>query len=287
MRLSFSTNAFIRYSVCEAVKKIASIGYEGVEILADVPHMYMGSAKKADIARLKDVLDSSGLAASNINANTARGYSANNSTPLFEPTLASSDERVRRWRVDYTKKCVDLAAALGAPNVSVTSGQIPPGSSPEEALEQLKKSLEEIALYAQKTGVKVGLEYEPGYLIEYCFELAFLINEVNSGHFGANLDIGHSHIAGEDPEEVFKTLGEKVFHMHLEDIKDRRHFHLIPGLGDIDFERVLGLGAKYSYSGFAAVELYTYPHEPELAAATAFEYLKAFDVWDFTGKEVR
>ena len=40
MKLSFSTNAFVRFSVPEAIEIIAKTGYSGVEILADVPHLY-------------------------------------------------------------------------------------------------------------------------------------------------------------------------------------------------------------------------------------------------------
>ena len=40
LKLSFSTNAFARFSVPEAIEIIAKTGYSGVEILADVPHLY-------------------------------------------------------------------------------------------------------------------------------------------------------------------------------------------------------------------------------------------------------
>jgi sugar phosphate isomerase/epimerase len=40
MKLAFSTNAFKKYSLQDSIKKISTIGYEGVEILADVPHAY-------------------------------------------------------------------------------------------------------------------------------------------------------------------------------------------------------------------------------------------------------
>ena len=51
MKLSFSTNAFVKYPVCEAVRKIAAIGYEGVELLADVPHLYADSVTTAELSQ--------------------------------------------------------------------------------------------------------------------------------------------------------------------------------------------------------------------------------------------
>jgi sugar phosphate isomerase/epimerase len=37
MKLAFSTNAYPRFSFPEAVRRLAKIGYAGVEIRADVP----------------------------------------------------------------------------------------------------------------------------------------------------------------------------------------------------------------------------------------------------------
>src|SRR4051812_41287707 len=38
IRLAFSTNAFKKNTLAEAIGEIARIGYGGVEIMADVPH---------------------------------------------------------------------------------------------------------------------------------------------------------------------------------------------------------------------------------------------------------
>ena len=41
MRLAFSTNAYVRYPLEEAIESIARLGYDGVEILADRPHAFL------------------------------------------------------------------------------------------------------------------------------------------------------------------------------------------------------------------------------------------------------
>lgn len=275
MRFSFSTNAFIRHTVLEAIDSIAAAGYDGVELLADIPHLYVHTLRASDIKKLRASLVKNRLAVSNINANTVRGYYENGTAePMFEPCLTDPDQDIRQWRIDYTKKCIDLACVLDCPNVSVTSGPIQPESTPEEGIEALKKALREIMAHAETKKVKIGLEYEPGLLIESSSELSCLINEIGSDYLGANLDMGHSHVLGEDPEFTVKLLKDRIFHVHIEDIKDRKHFHLIPGTGDMDFKKLLALFEKSSYSGFITVELYTYPHKPEEAARRSLEFLK-------------
>lgn len=275
MRFSFSTNAFIRHSVFDAVEKIASAGYEGVELLADIPHLYVPALKSRDIKRLRETVTRLGLTVSNLNANTVRGYSGSGSVnPMFEPCLTDPDPEVRAWRVDYTRRCIEVARELGCGNVSVTSGPVQPESTPEEGVEFLRGALREIAAHAEEEGVRVGIEYEPGLLIESGSELSCLINEIGSPMIGANLDMGHSHVLGEDPEATLDLLDGRVFHVHLEDIKGGRHRHLIPGTGEMDFAFLLDLFEKRSYGGFLTVELYTYPHKPEEAARRSLEFLR-------------
>ena len=40
MRLAFSTNAYLKHPFEEAAGRIAKLGYEGLELLADVPHAW-------------------------------------------------------------------------------------------------------------------------------------------------------------------------------------------------------------------------------------------------------
>lgn len=275
MRLAFSTNAFVRFSVIEALERIASLGYEGVEILADTPHLYASSASDSDLERLKVVLERCGLAVANLNANTAMGYYGRTFwEPLFEPSLANPDQTAREWRVAYSKRCIDLAGILGCQNVSLTSGRLVPGCAPEDALKYLRDSLETVVEYAERAGVRIGIEYEPGLLVERCQELQALIEAVGSPCLGANLDLGHSHILGEDPETVIASLFHRIHNIHLEDIRGQKHYHLIPGSGEIDFGRLLRILRNHGYDGFITVELYTYPHAPEMAARESFAYLK-------------
>ena len=275
MRLSFSTNAFVRYSIFEAVEEIAAIGYQGIELLADAPHLYADSVASSDLNELKRVLDRTGLVVANVNANTAVGYYGRQFwEPLFEPSLANPDGDLRQWRIAYSKKCIDIACILGSPYVSLTSGRPLPGVSPEQSIEFLRDSLQELLKYAEDKSVRIGIEYEPGLLVERCEELLMLIEDVNSPYLGANLDLGHSHVLAEDPETVVNALDGKIFHIHVEDIKARKHYHLIPGTGDIDFAELFGILEAHNYEGFATVELYSYPHEPEAAARQSFSYLK-------------
>ena len=68
MRLAFSTNAYLKYSFAEAVRRLAGIGYAGVEIMADVPHAWPAFLLDEQKQALRDALAKNNLAVSNINS---------------------------------------------------------------------------------------------------------------------------------------------------------------------------------------------------------------------------
>lgn len=275
MKFSFSTNAFVRFPVLDAVERIAAMGYQGVELLADAPHLYADSVTDTVLTKLQESLHRTGLKVASINANTAVGYYGREFwEPLFEPSLANSDRTLRQWRIAYSKKCIDMARILGASCISVTSGRMLPGVAPKESMSLLRESMTELLDYAENKSIRIGIEYEPGLLIERHEELAAFIGEMDSPYLGANLDLGHSHVLGETAEAVISGLSSRIFHVHLEDIRGGKHYHLIPGTGDIDFSRLFTSLDRIGYSGFATVELYTYPHRPEAAARQALDYLE-------------
>jgi len=277
VQLAFSTNAYTRYDLSEAVRRIADHGYEGVEILADTPHAYLPEFGNTDWDRLETALDETGLAVSNINANTAMGY-YDDAPPsaFFDPTIITANHDDRRWRIEYTKQAIELASAVGAPAACITTGRPLPGNPPDQAREYLLDSLDELTNYAEEAGVSLGIEYEPELLIECTDEVLTLIEDIGSDALGVNLDIGHSAVYGEDPAESIRRCAGHITGIHLEDIVGGRrgkHYHEIPGKGDTEFRPVFEALADIGYTGFATMELYTYPDAPDEAAATAIEEL--------------
>jgi protein FrlC len=74
MRYAFSTNAYTRFSLVEAIQRIHACGYKGIEILVDVPHAFPDRLSSNEISEITKVLEQTGLSVNNINANTALGF---------------------------------------------------------------------------------------------------------------------------------------------------------------------------------------------------------------------
>src|SRR6476659_4380489 len=109
MKLAFSTNAFTRFSLRDAIAAIKEAGYQGVEILADVPHAYPGKIDAELTGDVRKALDSTGLAVSNVNCNCSFGYWKDAPPePYFEPSLISPNPGHRARSEEHTSELQSL-----------------------------------------------------------------------------------------------------------------------------------------------------------------------------------
>ena len=67
MKLAFSSNAYTNYSLSESILDISQIGYDGVEVLCDVPHAFPLPLSEDKISEIKKDLRKNRLEISNIN----------------------------------------------------------------------------------------------------------------------------------------------------------------------------------------------------------------------------
>ena len=117
MKFAFSANAFLRFDILETIKIISSIGYTGIEIMADIPHAFPLDLTPTRIREIRTALRDHGLAVSNVNAFMHRADG-----DMYHPSWIESDPVLRAKRMDYTLRCIELAAELGASNISTEPG---------------------------------------------------------------------------------------------------------------------------------------------------------------------
>jgi protein FrlC len=274
VRLGFCSNAYTRFTLEQAIDRVASHGYAAIEILFDQPHFWPEGSDPSRVDRLAEQLARRSLAVSNVNANTAVGfYPMRPDENLFGPSLASSDPEARARRIDHIRAAIRLAARLGCANVSVTSGAAESDHPPAVAQDVLRESLREVLSTAREHRVRVGLEAEPGLLLERSAEVGELCEEIDDPVLGFNLDVGHAKVCGEDPARVIERYGGRIWHLHLEDIAGSKHYHLVPGLGDVDFVAIAAALRDVGFAGYASVEVYPYKADPDAAAAAAYAAL--------------
>src|SRR5215510_11524343 len=270
MQLAFSTNAYMRYSFAETARRLAAIGYTGIEIMADVPHAWPAGLLDDQKQAIRQALANNHLAISNINAFMMNAIS-DARQKYWHPSWIEPDPHYRQVRIDHTKRALTLARELGAPCITTEpGGPVEKGASWSAALKLFVEGLKPVLEHAEKEGVLLLVEPEPDLLIERADQFLELMQHLDSPAVGLNFDIGHFYCVGDDPAATVPRLARYTRHYHLEDIAATRvHHHLIPGEGAIDFRATLAAIKATGYDGWITIELYPYVDDPDAAARTA------------------
>lgn len=127
---------------------------------------------------------------------------------------------------------------------------------------------------ADSEGVRIALEPEPGHRVDTTESFVALCDELgNHPALCCNFDIGHSYLLDPAIGDSIRRLGDRIAHVHIENMADYTHLHLVPWEGEIDLAGVLADLDRIGYAGSLAFDYYNDAYEkvmPDVA-----NYLRA------------
>lgn len=271
MKLAYSSNGFKKFDILETIDILAELGYDGIEILQDIPHAFPPETTDDRLKEITKRLSERNIEISNMNAFMTYGYIDN-----WRPSFVEAEESDRRLRIDHTIRCIEMAAKLGAKTLSTQPGGPMEGVDNAWANKVFIEAMEELADHAEKAGVTLLVEPEPDLTIETSDQFIEFKKAVPSEAIALNFDIGHFFCVNEDPIKLVDKLLPYTKHYHLEDIAANRvHEHLIPGTGAIDIPGVLKAIKNTGYEGFITIELYPFQTTAIETAKQSYDYVKS------------
>ena len=152
MQLAFSTNAYLNHSFAETARRLATIGYRGIEIMADVPHAWPAYLLPEQKQAIREALATNKLAISNVNAFMMHAVN-DHRQKYWHPSWIESDANYRQVRIDHTKRCLTLAKELGAPCVTTEPGGPLEGRTWAECLKLFVEMLKPVPTTLDRIGV--------------------------------------------------------------------------------------------------------------------------------------
>jgi len=275
MKLAYSSNAYMNFSIEETIARIAALGYGGLELLADVPHAWPAGLLPERRRAIRDCLARHQLQIANVNGFMMNAV-ADPRQPYWYPSWIGPDPHYRAIRREHTRRALTLAHELGSPSIQTEpGGPLEEGQSWKDAAALFREEFMPCVEVAEALEVLLLVEPEPGLMIETFGQYLEFVERIDSPWVGLNFDIGHAYCVGEDPQEWIAPMAPHTRHYHIEDIASSRvHQHMIPGRGAIDFEAVLRQIEATGYDGWVTVELYPYIDDPDAAGREAKEYLE-------------
>ena len=274
MKYAFNTWAYSSYpaflpayTLDEAIRRIAGIGYDGVEIGCAAPHAwppYLSSSRRREIKRL---LDSCHLEAVSLLPTPGGGPGLNPASPLAEEREAT---------IKYYNEVIDLAADLGAGKVLYIAGWQIFGTSRQQAREWSKQCLDNISAYAEAKNIVIVVEPTAAStnLIETADDALELMRSAGRENVKAMLDTLHVVYRNDIPADYVRTMGKDLVHVHVSD-KDR----ILPGEGRVDWLGFMQALLEAKFDGFVTMEIGfdSRLSDPDQIARTALSFLKGIE----------
>lgn len=275
-RLGYNTNGLAHHRLLDALRLVEALGYEALAITPDPGHLDPFELTSTALADVRGWADDLGL---DLVVETGSRFLLDAERKHF-PSLLEPDRVDRARRLDFLKRCVDMAAALGAPVVSIWSGSCHGELDEGAQWDHLCQGVDALVAHARGAEVTIGFEPEPGMFLETLAQYDTLREKLGWARgdearpFGLTLDVGHCLVNGEDVAASIATYASELVNVHLDDIKGRVHEHRMFGTGDLDLTATLRALAASGFAGVASVELSRDSHRGAAAAAEAMAHLR-------------
>ena len=274
MKYAFNTWAYSSfpawlpcYPLDEAIRRIAAIGYDGVEIGCAAPHAWPAYLSKERRAELRNLLEVSGLQAVSLLPTPGGGPGFNPASPLPEEQEAT---------VRYYNEVIDLASDLGAKKVLYIAGWQIFGTSRQQAWDRTKNCLDQIASHADKKGITIVAEPTAAAtnLIETADDAMELMRSVARDNVKVMFDTFHALYRNEIPADYVRAMRDDLVHIHVSDSN-----RVIPGEGRVDWIGLMQALNECGYDGYLTMEigLDSRTADPDQIARTALKFLKGIE----------
>ncbi len=273
MLYGYNTNGFAHHRLEDALAILADLGYGSVALTLDhhALNPYDDDLPR-QLAAVCGVLERRGLRC--VIETGARFLL--DPWRKHQPTLLSPEPDRRRVRLDFLLRSVSIARDLGADVVSFWSGTPEDGAPAEVCWERLAEACRRLCVEAERLGVRLAFEPEPGMFIDTMARFAELRGRVDHPLFGLTIDVGHLHCQGETPMgQHLRDWRDRLWNVHIEDMRRGVHDHLMFGEGEIDFPPVLRTLHEIGYAGGVHVELSRHSHDAVRTARRALQFLQA------------
>ncbi len=267
-KFAYNSNGLRSLDVLTAIREVARYNYDGIELSLDKDSFNPFSVTDSSLEKIKNVLAEEKIKVSNI----ATGASDLLSAEKYEPSLLTKEKSKRNLRISCIQKAFRIAKYLGTNIVVISSGFLKDNSDYESTMKNLSHHIKSLLEYGEN--IIIAIEPEPGMFIGTTDDAIRLIKMVGSGRFRLNLDVGHVVCCEDNYIEKIRKAVKYAVHVHIEDIRDRVHFHLIPGEGEAELNKVLKVLKEENYNGYVSVELYHHSEVYEKALKESLEYLK-------------
>ncbi len=176
------------------------------------------------------------------------------------PTVRVGEDEYNRVIREKIKRSIEIAGILGVENIVVHPVHFKENKK-ERNIEMYLSYLED----AKNAGVKIALENMFGKkdpvtkrqtpnVCSLGEEFADFYDALPSEYFSCCVDIGHCALVGSTPQDVLRTMGNRVACLHVHDNDTFDDWHFPPFILDLDWTEIAKALADINYNGYITLE---------------------------------
>jgi sugar phosphate isomerase/epimerase len=154
-------------------------------------------------------------------------------------------EYQRRAGVELVQNRIAMTARLGAEVVILHVPSTVAAEALEQTLGPVRRSLDELRVFAQERGVRIAVENMEG---EDFAMLKTLLAEYDEGYLGLCYDSGHGNMGGKGLDHL-EQVKDRLIALHLHDNDGMDDQHKIPFTGTVDWARLARIIAESPCNG--------------------------------------
>jgi len=259
MKKGISIWSFPAGTLAESFKLAKDAGFDGVEVALDEVGEISLTTSDEDLLKIKEQAKAAGIEL----------YSV--ASGLYWSCWLNSDcEEEREKAKSIVRRQLDVAKILGCDTILVVPGTVnadfaAPGRviDYKTTYERSLAAIKELAPYAEKLGVSIGLENVWNKFLNSPIEMGDFIDKVGSDFVGSYFDVGNVLFNGY-PEHWIRALGKKIKKVHFKDYRVAAgglHGFVDLLAGDVNYPEVVKALGEIGYDGWVTAEMipnYTY-----------------------------
>ncbi|MBD3181350.1 TIM barrel protein [Candidatus Poribacteria bacterium] len=239
MMTSLFSQSLFALSLMEAIDATARAGYNAIELACAGPHLNYQVAKESSEEVAQSIFDA-GLKVSALSL-------FNNFT----------DPEGLEGHIDRAKYYINLAHIFQTDILKLTPGPPAFANANEKHWAAIKRALDQLIPEAEKSGVKLAFETHMRQLTDTVEGSLRLLEIADSPVVGLTVDFSNLRFSGEDMNEAFNALGDKMYNTHLKNgtlgEDGSWHFKALDD-GLTDYDEVFGLLRGIGYKGYLTIE---------------------------------
>lgn len=274
MKYAFNTWAYSSFPVWvpsypldETIRRLAAIGYDGIEIGCAAPHAWPAYLSPERRRKLRSLMEDQNLTPVSLLPAPGGGPGVNTASCLPEE---------RAFAIQHYKDVVDLASDLGAGIVLYVAGWFSFGTTRADAWNWSLEALRQFGAHARDRGITIAIEptSTDSNLIETADDALELMRQSELPNVKVMFDTYHALYRNEVSSDYVRQMGKDLAHVHFADT-DRE----APGDGAVDWAGVLLALKDVDFQGHCTMEIGFHKRstDPDGIARRALAYVKELE----------